>query len=136
MQTSAQFTVGLVPKFAQLRFYHNLNWHQPVPAGEKVEEGGADEAGGGGCEDAPGGLDEQGIRIYRGKHIISYLDEEGVGHGGDHVDQAVQDDEDVHSVSILPQNACTGPEVDDQCDHCEWNVCKKVTHRVPHVHLQ
>ena len=102
MQTSAQFTVGLVPKFAQLRFYHNLNWHQPVPAGENVEEGGADEAGGGGCEDAPGGLDEQGIRIYRGKHIISYLDEEGVGHGGDHVDQAVQHDEDVHSVSILP----------------------------------
>ena len=47
--------------------------------------------------------------------------------GGDHVDEAVQDDEDVHSASILPQNACTGPEVDDQCDHCEWNVGKKVT---------
>ena len=43
--------------------------------------------------------------------MISYLDEEGVGQGVDHVDQAVQDDEDVHSVSIFPQNADTGPEV-------------------------
>ena len=32
-----------------------MNWHQPVPAGEKVEEGGADEAGGGGGEDAGDG---------------------------------------------------------------------------------
>ena len=68
--------------------------------------------------------------------MISYLDKEGVGQGVDHVDQAVQDDEDVHSVSILPQNAYTGPEVDDQCDHCQWNVGKKVTHGVPRVHLQ
>ena len=61
-----------------------MNWHQPVPAGEKVEEGGADEAGGGGDELAPGGLGEQ-----------------GVVQGGDHVDQAVQGNEVVNSVLLL-----------------------------------
>ena len=47
-----------------------MNWHQPVPAGEKVEEGGADQAGGGGGEDAPGRLDKQGVRFFeeRVKH--------------------------------------------------------------------
>ena len=68
--------------------------HQPVPEDKHVDEGGVDEAGGGGYELAPGGLGEQ-----------------GVVQGGDHVDQAVQGNQVVNSVLLLLQNAQPSPQV-------------------------
>ena len=58
--------------------------HQPVPEDKHVDEGGVDEAAGGGDELAPGGLGEQ-----------------GVVQGGDHVDQAVQGNQVVNSVLLF-----------------------------------
>ena len=75
--------------------------HQPVPEDKHVDEGGVDEAAGGGDELAPGGLGEQ-----------------GVVQGGDHVDQAVQGNEVVNSVLLLLQNAHPSPQVDYKCDYC------------------
>ena len=76
--------------------------HQPVPEDKDVDEGGVDEAAGGGDELAPGGLGEQ-----------------GVVQGGDHVDQAVQGNQVVNSVLLLLQNAHPSPKVDNECDYCD-----------------
>ena len=54
---------------------------------------------------------------------------------GDHIDNAVADDQAVDSGSLLPQDADAGPQVDDKGDQCDRQICKKVTPRFCLIHL-
>ena len=82
-----------------------------------MEEEGVQQARDGGAQDAPGRL------------------EEGCVKAGDNVEEAIADDEAVDSCSLLPQDADTRPQVDCKGDQTDWDVCKKVTSCLCHVHL-
>ena len=54
---------------------------------------------------------------------------------GDDVEDTVTDDQAVDPSPLLPQYADRGPQVDCKGDQADWNVCKKVTSRLGHIHL-
>ena len=75
--------------------------HQPVPGNDEVGQKEVDQTGDGRAEHAPGRLNEGGVEA------------------GDHVDEAVEDDQTVEARSLLPQDADARPQVDHKGDQCE-----------------
>ena len=96
----------------------NGHRHQPVPGDEQVEDEGVHQADGGGAKHDPGRLEDAGVQA------------------GDNVDDAVADNQTVDSVSLLPGDADTSPQVDNKGDQCEGNICEKVTRWPCLIHLE
>ena len=54
---------------------------------------------------------------------------------GDDVEDTVAYYQPVDDSSLLPQYDHPGPQVDCKRDQADWNVCKKVTSCLRHIHL-